>query len=246
MLKTLATGLLIGCLGILPLAGQAENDARPLPEPDEVIFRCIQALGGEEVLESIHSSISTGTFEGQGDVLPVEMGFEVPNKWYFTLNSSNGPVFQQASDGETAWTVNPGGLQEMPREQMLLTARLMDVQAALHFQDNYSRLEVVRRDIVDGRDAFVVEATSNEGWPETIYFDAKTGLVIRIDYTLNTEEGPVLTEVHYEDYRLVGATRIPFTIRQVGPEDWVISLKRARLNQTISDSKFERPLSPGV
>jgi outer membrane lipoprotein-sorting protein len=245
MAKILTIGLLTGCLGILPLGGEPEGP-QLLPKPEEVISRCVEALGGEEVLESLHSSVSTGTFEGEGDVLPVEMGFEAPNKWYFILNSSSGPVFQQVSNGETAWTLGPGSLHEMPREQMLVTARLMDVQAALHFRDNYTSFEVIRRDTVCGRDAYVVEAVSTEGWPETLYFDAKSGLVLRIDYTLNSDEGPLSTEMHYEDYRAVGATKLPFTIRQVGPQDWVITILRARLNQNISDSKFDRPPAPGV
>jgi hypothetical protein len=247
MAKTMAIGLLIGCLGLIFLtAGTPGEDPQSLPKPEEVISRCLQALGGAEVLEGLHSSVSTGTFEGQGDNLPVEMGFEVPNKWYFILDSSNGPVFQRVSNGETGWTIDSGGFQDMPREQMLATARLMDIQAPLHFQDNYSAFEVKRCDKVRGRDAFVVEATNREGWPETLYFDAESGLVVRIDYTINTEEGPHSTEIHYEDYRPVGGTRIPFTIRQIGLEDWVITIRRARLNQNIIGSRFERPVVPGA
>ncbi|HEX7957747.1 MAG TPA: hypothetical protein VF508_12425, partial [Pyrinomonadaceae bacterium] len=74
-----------------------------------------------------------------------------------------------------------------------------------------------------GAEAFVVEATPAGGAPVRLYFDARTGLLVRRDRT------------YFEDFREVDGVRLPFRIR----DDFaVITLEEVRHGQPLEDARF--------
>jgi zinc protease len=229
--------------GTVPAAAQGTEEA-PLPSAEQIVQKCLQALGGREVVAGLRSSVSSGIFEGQGAHLPAELAFEAPGKWYFLIRGSNGPVFMQVSNGSAGWILTPDGVQEMPAEQRLVTDRLVDPQGPLKLADHYTSLEVKGKEKVSGHDAYVVEATPKQGKPDLYYFDSESGLILRIDFIADTERGSFPIQMHYEDYRDVGNTKIAHTLRQTGLGEWIITVNQARINEDVDDAKFEKPETP--
>jgi hypothetical protein len=96
---------------------------------------------------------------------------------------------------------------------------------------------------VDDRDAYIVEATSPDGATEKLYFDAETGLLVRRDFERVTiDDGIVLYEVDYDDYKDVEGLKLPATVRRKTP-DYTLTYRFTEIKQNVpvEDAKFNKP-----
>jgi hypothetical protein len=76
---------------------------------------------------------------------------------------------------------------------------------------------------VGGAAAHVVEATTPSGLRATLYFDARTGLLVRRDKTF------------FEDFREVDGVKVPFRVR----DDFsVITYSEVRHDDAVEDARF--------
>jgi hypothetical protein len=76
---------------------------------------------------------------------------------------------------------------------------------------------------VGGAEAYAVTATPADGHAVTLYFDARTGLLLRRDRT------------YFEDYREVDGVKLPFRIR----DDFsTITLTEVKHNVPLDDARF--------
>lgn len=76
----------------------------------------------------------------------------------------------------------------------------------------------------------------------TLYFDQKSGLLLRMVRYARTPIGRVPTQVDYTDYRDVGGIKMPFhlTFAWLDGRD-AIQLSDVQTNVPIDPAKFERP-----
>lgn len=96
---------------------------------------------------------------------------------------------------------------------------------------------------VGDRDAFIVEATSGDGAAEKLYFDSQSGLLVRRDFERVTlDDGIILFEVDYEDFKDVEGVKVPFTVIRKTP-DYALSYRFSEItfNVPIDDGKFAKP-----
>ena len=106
--------------------------------------------------------------------------------------------------------------------------------------DNYTDMEFRGLKKVNERVAFAVSAKNRKGEPETFFFDAVTGLVIKIDTALNS--------VFLDNYRPWGQGMLPYTIYFRQPElggfhSWIkIEVDEWKIGDLIDDSVFVIPV----
>jgi hypothetical protein len=96
---------------------------------------------------------------------------------------------------------------------------------------------------VDDRDAYIVEASTADGATEKLYFDVESGLLVRRDFERVTiDDGIVLFEMDYDDYKDVDGLKLPSTIRRKTP-DYALTYRfsEIQLNVPIDDAKFNKP-----
>ena len=88
----------------------------------------------------------------------------------------------------------------------------------------------------------VVQGTGPRNLLVTMYFDAKTNLLLRVVRYGRTPIGRVPTQVDYSDYRDVAGVKMPFrmTFAWLDGRD-AIQLTDVQTNVTIDAAKFERP-----
>jgi zinc protease len=246
--------LVLTILAILPgsasgASGQAASETKPaaekgaaLPTADQIIEKYIQSMGGKNSIEKLQTELQTGTFESNGGSMPVEIAIKSPNKWRFEMKLPDGNIFRQICNGVKGWRVNPEqGVEEMTRDNMLLTSRFLDLQAPIRFKEIYSKVELKGKDKQGGRECFLLEATPKEGKPSTMYFDAETGLLLRVDFTVETNQGTFSAATTFEDFKDVEGIKAAFTLHQIGGEDWTITLTDVKWNVPLGDKQFERP-----
>jgi hypothetical protein len=95
---------------------------------------------------------------------------------------------------------------------------------------------------IDDREMRVVQGT-NPGLPPTnFYFDAESGLLIRVLRLVNTAVGRVPFQVDYSDYREVAGVKLPFKwITTWTNGQSTIELTDVQPNVSIEASRFARP-----
>ena len=71
-------------------------------------------------------------------------------------------------------------------------------------------LKVAGREVVRGRSAIVVEATSPSGRPERLFFDEASGQLVKRYRETQTALGVLPEEYDYDDYRSVAGSMVPF------------------------------------
>jgi outer membrane lipoprotein-sorting protein len=220
------------------------------PSADQILDRYIQALGGAQRLNSLTSFTAKGTYEGFDtlkDKNPVEVYAKAPNQRTVIVHLPEGDNIR-TFDGRTAWTTSAGTLLPLPVLMLtggeLAGARL---DAELTFPAKIKQaLTGWRADFpattIDNNDVEVVQGTSVTKTPVKLYFDKKSGLLLRLVRYTNTAIGLNPTQIDYADYRPVAGVKIPFrwTVTWTDGQS-TISLTSVQANATVDAGKFARP-----
>jgi zinc protease len=216
-----------------------------LPTVDQIIQKSIDATGGKAAIEKITSRVTKGTIElsAMGLKGTTEVYSKAPNKALSLTNISGLGQFKQGYDGKTAWADDPvQGLRELTGGELALIKRDSEIMGELKFKQLYPKSVVKGTGKVGAQDAYIVEATPADGGPETLYFDMKSGLLLRRDFVLESAQGTFPTETYLEDYKKVDGLMIPHTVRQTTPVvSFTIKVTEVTHNVPIDDAKFVKP-----
>lgn len=166
-----------------------------------------------------------------------------PNK--FTMEFAGEKI---GFDGADAWfKAGTNKAQSLPADQaapMLHFGRFFRGANALA---PFGEMRFVGRDKIDGKDVVVLRSgAQNAKVTEDLYFDAKSGLLIRIMSYMTTILGNMPESADYGDYRKVGDSMVPFLITQSGGKmPVVIKLKKSEANLKLDENYFAIPKSDG-
>ena len=228
-----------------PDAPKTDAKAVALPTVDNILDNYVKAIGGKEAIEKITSRAMKGTFdiEAMSISAPVEMYSKAPNKSATKIDVPNFGVVNRVFDGATGWDSNPAsGLRELSGLELSQMKRGSDFYQELNYKKNYAKMEVKGIEKVGSNDAYVIEATPTEGSTEKLYFDVKTGLLVRQDGEFDSPQGKMQVETYVDDYKVVDGVKIAHTMKQVNPQmTWVIKLTEVKNNIEIDGAKFNKP-----
>jgi photosynthetic reaction center cytochrome c subunit len=235
-----------------PVDNPDEIDAAPgAPPADQILDKYIQALGGAQKLASITSFAGKGTYQGYDDPekLPIEVFAKAPGQRATVVHTPGGDR-TVAYDGHTGWTAAPEALVPVP--VMMLTGGDLDgarVDADLCFPAQIKQVLTEWRvgfpTTIDDHEVQVVQGTGAGHSPVKLYFDKKTGLLVRLVRYSEVPVGRVPTQVDYSDYREVAGVKMPFHWNMT----WVdgrstTQLSEVRPNVAVEESKFGKPEPP--
>lgn len=223
------------------------------PTADQVLDKYIQALGGTERLASITSFAGKGTIEGYDTYhmqVPLEVYAQAPGQRavvYHTQNGDNTTIFE----GRSGWIA---AVDKPVRLMPLMPGAELDgakLDADLSFPAGIKKALNQWRvgfpvTTIDEHDVNVIQGTGLGGTRFKLYFDAKSGLLIRQVRYADTPIGMVPTQVDYSDYRDIAGVKMPF--------HWVVTwtdgqstvqLTELQVNVPIDAAKFAKP-APAV
>jgi len=230
-----------------PKADTAKADAKPaaLPTVDEILDKYVKAIGGKEAIEKIKSRTAKGSFEIEAMNMngTIEMFAKAPNKNATKIDLPGVGVVNDVYDGSKGWDSNPmTGLRELTGAELAAMKRRADFHSEIHFKQQYPKMEVKGKEKVGSSEAYVIEATPDEGAPEKLYFDVNTGLIVRHDLEVEGPQGKMATEVYTDDYKVVDGVKIPHTLKQVNPM-FAMTMKftEIKTNVEIDEAKFNKP-----
>jgi len=224
-----------------------------MPTVDQILDKYVQAIGGEAALGKLTTRVTKGTLEElvRGITGSIEVYAQAPNKLALIsrAQTKTGLAFDIAHgfDGASGWSLNVAGagFRELSGKELAAEKRDAEFYSETKLKELYPRMTLKGKMKVGAREAYVIEATPAEGDPEKWYFDAQTGLLVRVDSVQERSEGVRIPVAAYlKDYREVDGIKLPFTRRQFMPGSKVIiRYNEVKHNVPIEEAKFSRPKS---
>ena len=235
-------------LSLLPVL----SPRNPVQTADEVIEKHLAAVGGRPALAKLTSRKSTGTVTittPNGALSgPIEIYAKAPNKTraHMTLDLSavglpDKMVVEQKFDGTAGWTLNSmQGNSEIVGNQLQNMRNNVFPSPLLNYKAAGTKIEVLAKEPVAGKDAIVLLVSPKEGSVARIFFDPETYLIIR---TVAKISAPELGEFEQtnepSDYRSVDGIKVPFVVKNTSSVQTLeIRLEKIEHNVPIDDAMF--------
>jgi len=195
-------------------------------------------------LAKISTRAQQGTVTIGQKSFPVEVLSEAPDKRLISVHFNNGDNITAVS-AEEGWTSTPGHAAREMSATELEAARL---EAQLFFANSvrtsFQEMKVLARSAINGKDCFVVSLNHEGALPAYLYFEAESGLLVRMLQYTETPLGSNPTQIDYADYREQDGLKVPFR--------WVVSrpnrrfatqIEKMQQNIPIDQRRFAKPLA---
>jgi zinc protease len=226
-------------------APAAAASTAPLPSADQVLDNYVKAIGGRDAWMKVKSRVSTGTIDVPAFNVTgtLEVHQKAPDK-VLSQAVIAGQAYRHGSDGTMSWSDDPqNGIKEESGKAAAASKREADFYHPLDLRKVYSKLTVTGAEKVGAHDTYVVEAVTDDGVTDKLYFDAKTGLLVR---SVSHHPGPDGNDAIYtadvEDYRDVDGLKIPFVSHQSSDQAaYTVTFTDVKQNVDLSDDQFAKP-----
>jgi len=232
------TGSVLSCNALAQVSGA--------PSADQIVTHYIEAMGGKSAIEKVTSRVMKGTLDNSDDgtTSPAEIYAKAPNKYLAVVDVPNAGASLSGWNGEMGWSKDPdSGVHEMGKADLAAARRDYEFYRELKLREIFPKMTVSGKTRVDEHDAYIVEAAAADGSTEKLYFDAQSGLLLRREFErVNIDDGIILYEVDYDDYKDVEGIKTPFTITRKTPDySLTYRFKDVKYNVPIDDVKFNKP-----
>ncbi len=218
----------------------------------QTLDKYLQAIGGTAALARLTSFTAKGTYSGFDTAhreVPVEIYAKAPNQRTWIVHFPELGDSYRVFDGKNGWWA---GL-DAPAPIETLTSGNLDrwrIEALAAFpaglKTGWSQWRV-GRSAIDDKGVTILQGTNpgSDLLPVNLYFDNKTGLLVRWVRWNATPVGPVPTEINYDDYRDVAGVKMPYTwtVSQTYMQ-MTIKLSEIKPNVAVNASLFAKPAAP--
>ena len=233
-----------------PEAENAAAAAKPLPTADAILDKYLQAVGGREALEKITSRVEKASLSVPGGPeVPIDIFAKAPDKRISIMHMREGDSVT-AFDGHQGWLSNPGRPTRPMSDQDNNVAKLdADLHFAADVKQIFSSFQVRDSEKIGDREVYLVVGKNEDQPPVRLYFDAESGLLVRMIRYTETPLGRNPSQVDFADYRDADGVKIPYrwTLARPG-QRFTIQVTDVQQNVPVDDSQFaqpgERPLKP--
>lgn len=229
---------------------EAPSSDPGLPTVEQIIDSYIEALGGRTAMEKHSSRVLRAAFEipAMGLISKAEILSKSPDRWLLTIDIPGYGLVQQAFDGTSGWVRDPqAGLREVAESELAALKRSSVFNQPLKIRELYPSMKVTGKKQLGALEFYIVEATPDEGFPENMYFDAATHLLVRADMEAEGPQGKMPFELTFGDYKPVDGVLMAHTVTRASPAvTFVLRLEEVRHNVDIEDSRFRKPAEAPV
>jgi zinc protease len=222
---------------------------------DEVVERSLTAIGGRAALGKLTSRTTTGTISvsTQGGDLTgtIELYNKPPNKvrTVVKIDASAfglGQILQdQRFDGTAGYTLDSlNGNRDITGDQVEIMRSSTFPTPLINYKDTGARVELLGKEKVGDRDAYVLRFTPKTGPPSRMFMDAETYLLVKSVVTLNVPQlgTDVEQTVELSDYREVDGVKVPYRTRSINQlQTLTIVFTKVEHNTPIDERIFAKP-----
>lgn len=235
----------------------AINFDAPAPEPrpkqpdvkptvDQILAKYETSIGGKNALAKITSrAITANRVEPDGKTVEAEEILQKGGKIaitttynskehgnYVVVENYDGTNVRKTGNKE-AITLKADEMEQIKRNaQIFLYADLKTI---------YPKMDYRFTDKINGREVYLVQATTADNQRERLYFDANTGFLVRRLASVPTVLGVFQYQTDYADYKDFGGVKLPTTIRYAMPNiSWTRKILEVKNNAPVEDKQFEK------
>jgi len=245
---------LMGLVSAVAVVTASFGCSRSPTTVDEVIERHTKAMGGRAAIEAIQSieidlHITDPKFAVDGSYFAAR-----PGKMRIDVNAGGKHVFTEAFDGQKGWQwEGKGTAQKVATEKATAALRhgveLPGKLFGLHeLKRRGHRIELDRREKIDGINYYVLRLTLSDGYLTTLYVDPKNWLVTRRrdvrPLHVDVDPTPTTIEQRNSDFRTIGGVQFAFasseTDLQSGKVLETAVIRGVKINPALVSSFFER------
>lgn len=215
-------------------------------EAERILRRYVEALGDPERVRSVRTRLMRGLVEWSppGMTGRVDMYYKSPNKSLTVFEVAGRGQFIEAYDGRNGWLQSPlTGALDFNEKALGAARRDGDGGYDFNIRQAFSRLTLRGSRQVGTREAHVIEAKRAAGPAETLYFDKKSGMLIRIDLVRDYMSARgVPSSLVFDDFMTLDGLKIPTLVLQEFPDFTVkIRIYEVKHNTRLEDQLFDRP-----
>lgn len=222
--------------------------AADAPTVDSILAKHIEASGGKEAMEKIHSrqvqfkleSETLGNSDG-------EIFAQAPDHQRSHVDMGAAGVVDEGCDGTVAWVKNPWeGLRARTGEELEKFKRDARFNGELKLKSTFPDLACKGAEKVGDEDAWLLESKPSAATKERLWFSAKTGLLLRRDSEYPGPQGVVNLSVLLRDHKVFDGVKMPTTLKMkisVSGQEFEFTMKflTVKHNVPIDAAKFTKP-----
>ncbi len=229
-----------------PEAENAAASANPLPAADAILDKYLQSVGGRAAVEKITSRVEKASLSVLGGPeVAIDIYAKAPDKRISMMHMKDGDSIT-AFDGHQGWLSNPGRPTRPMSEQDNNVAKLdADLHFAADVKQLFSNFRVRDSEKIGDREVYLLIGMNEGKPPLRLYFDAETGLLLRMIRYTETPLGRNPSQVDFADYRDADGVKIPYrwTLARPG-QRFTIQVTEVKQNVPVDDAKFAMPAPP--
>jgi hypothetical protein len=230
-----------------------ETDAEPTPPArpaqqagaptaDQIVEKYIAAAGGADAIRKLTSREAKGKVIASGTETPIELFMKAPNLRMSISKGSNGDSYT-VFDGAAGWMGTAGhAARSMTAAESWAAGIDAEFELPLRLKEMFPQLRRSRPETINGVECETLFGTAQGHPPVRLWFDAKSGLLVRLVRYADTPMGRNPTQIDYSDYREVDGVKIPFRWMLSRPvARFTIQLTEVKNNVPVDAAKFTKP-----
>lgn len=216
-----------------------------VPPPEQLLDKYVGAVGGSAAIDKITSRVMKGTIEFGGKSMPIDIYAKNPDKRISFTHMPGGDSIT-AFDGHEGWLGTPGRPPHFMLGSEIDAASIdADLHLATHLRQMFSKMAIEGTDKVGDREAYLFVGQREGKPPIRLYFDAKSGLLLRLVRYGETALGWLPTQIDYADFRETNGVNIPYRWTLARPNGrFTIQVSELKQNVPVDDAKFDKPAAP--
>jgi predicted Zn-dependent peptidase len=234
-----------------PAPEASEGD---IAKAKEILSEVIEAYGGLQKLKAVRNLAAKGAVTAaQTPMGPLAMEMTqysvFPDKTRIVMQVPQLGELSYVYDGQSAWMSAEHALAQqiqplnaVQAEEFRKSAYRDTIVLLPKLAEGDTPVQYVGAAEVNGKPADVIRVTQPNGEPLKLFIDPKTRYIVKKEYRIVGEEGPVAEEEFTDDYREVAGVRIGFhiTTYRNGELYSEVQVTEAMINTEIDASMFEK------
>ncbi|MHA7841973.1 MAG: M16 family metallopeptidase [Winogradskyella sp.] len=216
--------------------------SKPLPEgltAETVIKNYVEAVGGEEVLRAVNTTLTTSEMTIPGAPFKPKAVIKQmsPNKFSMEVVAEGmGTLMKQNFDGEKGYMVQQG--QKIPMDEKDVSSRKSTKGLFEELFMESSNLELDSKTTIDGTDVYKIKVTKDDK-SSYRYYDVETGYLLRTEETNEAQGQSITTVTDYSNYKEVGGVMMPHTMKvTAGPQAFTFETTEVKINEGVTAEDF--------
>ncbi len=182
-------------------------------------------------MKKVTSRVMKGTVMAMGSETAIDLYTKAPTKRVSISHSSPTSDSYTAFDGTIGWMGNTGRpARQMTPSEAFAASLDADFYLVAQLKELFPQIRRGRTAEVNGAMCETISASKPGQPPVQLYFDQKTGLLLRMVRYAETPMGRMPTQIDYADYREVDGVKTPWR--------WTLSSRHQRpLHDSVEGCK---------